>query len=346
MRTTAGTRKTKCRFPFQDWRFWTYGAALASSLFLAFSVCAPPASAAALKTLKVGIPGNSVDFARWFIAKDKGFFQKNGLDVTFVHLAANTLPAALVSNGIQATPLSTSVLSGNLAGFKVKLVGETNTKLDYMIIADKSIKSVADLKHKTIVTGPPKGGPNALLVYVLTKGGLDPKKDVKLIYIGSEAARRTLILAHNADAIIDDVAHGLELEEKMPSLHTLVATSQMPEGFGSSPGMSEDVIKNDPDLVKRMLRALAETKIFIESHPDETAALVQKELTLSPSIAKKATAVVIASLAPSLVPTDAMYTGQAEIESMLMGKKITTARIKAAWDTRLAAEVEKELSAK
>ena len=344
MNAKTRARQGNRRRADRDRRFRTQGAGLASLLFLAFSVCASPA--AALQTIKIGIPGNSVDFARWFVAKDEGFFEKNGLDAIFVHLDANTLPAALVSNGIQVTPLSTSVMSGNLAGFKVKLVGLINKQLDYIIIADRSIKSVADLKHKTIVTGPPKGGPNAMLVYELTKAGLDPKTDVKLLYIGSEAARRTLILAHNADAMIEDVAHGLDLEDKMANLHTLVTTSQMPEGFGSSAGMSEDLIKNDPDLVSNMLRALTQTRTFIESHPDETAALLQKELSVSPSIAKRATAVVIDSIAPSLVPSEATYEGEAEIESLLMGRNITAARIKSAWDTRLAVEVEKSLPGK
>ena len=334
------------RVPFQFRSLRPYCAGVASALVVAFGVGTAPASAETLRTVKVGLPGNSLDFARWFIADDKGYFRKNGLDVTFVHLAASTLPAALVSNGIQATPLSTSIMSGNLAGFDVKLVGQLNTKLDYMILADKSINSVADLKHKTIVTGPPKGGPNGLLLFTLTKHGVDPQKDVSLLYIGSEDARRTLIEAHNADAIIDDAAHGLDLEERLPNLHTIVPTADMPDLFGTSAGMASDLIKNDPDLVKRMLRALAQTGTFMKEHPGEIATLLEKELKLSPSIAKKSAEVAIASLAPSLLPSEEMYNGEADIETMLSGTPITAARIKAAWDTQIAAEVEKEMSGK
>lgn len=316
----------------------------AAALFLALGVAT--ASAGALTPITVGIPGNSIDFAMWFIGSDAGIFRKNGLDVTFARLDANTLPAALVSNGIQVTPLSTSVMSGNLAGFAVKLIGQLNLKLDYMIIGDKSIASVKGLKGKTIVTGPPRGGPNGLLVYELAKNGIDAKKDVKLLYIGSEEARRTLIEAHAADAIIDDVPHALELEERNPNLHTILSNEDVPNLFGTSAGVSADLIEKDPDLLLSLLRALVETKAFVKAHPDETAALLQKELTLSPGIAKGAAEVVRASLAPSLVPSPAMYQGEAEIESMLMDKTITAARMAAAWDTHLAAAVEKEQAGK
>lgn len=316
---------------------------MAAALLVGVGICMPQAWSAPPQTLKVGIPGNSVDFARWFIAKDAGFFRKNGLDVVFVHLAANTLPAALVSNGIQATPLSTSIVSGNLAGFDVKLVGQLNTKLDYMILAFGPIKSVEELKNKTIVSGPPRGGPNGLVLYTLKKHGIDPKKDVKLLYIGSEAARRTLIEAHNADAIIDDVAHGLELEDRIPNLHTLVPVSDMPNSFGSSAGVSGKLIKADPDEIRRMLRALAQTAVFIKSHPAQVVTLLEKELKLSPSIAKRSAEVVAETISPSLVPSPEVYEGEAEIETLLSGKKVTAARIKAAWDTQIAVEVEKEL---
>lgn len=312
-------------------------------IVIALGVCAPSAWSAPLQTLKVGIPGNSVDFARWFIASDAGFFSKNGLKVIFVHLAANTLPAALVSNGIQATPLSTSIVSGSLAGFDVKLVGQLNTKLNYMILSDRSIKSVEDLKNKTIVTGPPKGGPNGLLTFILEKYGFNPKKDVKLLYVGSEAARRTLIEAHNADALIDDVAHGLELEEKFPNLYTLVPNSDMPNSFGSSAGVAAQMINNHPDQIRRMLLALAQTAVFIKANPVKVMNLLEKELKLSPSVAKRSAQVVAATVASSLVPSPEVYEGEVEIETILSGKEITSARIRAAWDTRIAAQVEKEI---
>lgn len=314
------------------------------ALLAAAGIRFPPASAGQSETLKVGLPGNSIEFARWFIANDAGFFQKNGLQVVFVHLAPNTVPAALVSHGIEATPLGTSVLSGNLAGFHVKLVGQLNTKLDFMILSDKSIRSVADLKHKTIVTGPPKGGLTGVLRFTLKKHGIDPAKDVKLVYIGSVAARRTLIEAHKADAIIIDVANGFELEERLPNLHTLVPTAEMPDLLGSSVGVSDDMIKNNPDEVHSMLLALAQTFAFIRTHPAEVVVLLKKELKLSPSVAKRSAEAVAASMAPSLLPPEEMYDGEAEIESMLSGKKVTAARIKAAWDIRIAAQVQKEMS--
>ena len=255
-------------------------------------------------------------------------------------------PRELISNGIQATPLSGSITSASLAGFKVKSVGLLGSKLPWMVIADNSITSLAQLKGKRIITSPPKAAPNVLLNFLLSKAGLDPAKDVAHLYIGSVAARQQLMLAHRADAIMDDVKSGLQLEEQMKTMHTVVASAQMPDQVGTGVGVSEDMIAKDPDLVKRMLRALAQTEAFIRRHPDEAAATLAKDLKVTPSISRKAVDVLIADFSPGLVPTETVYTNEAALRTLAGGKTVTPAEIKATWDTRLAAEVEKEMAGK
>lgn len=305
-----------------------------------------PASAAVLEPIKVGLPGLSIGYAPWFLAKAMGMFEKQGLEATFVTLSDDTLPAALVSGGIQATPLTGSVTSGNLAGFKIKSVGLLVAKLPWMIIAKNSIETMQGLKGKKIITSPPKAAPNVLLSYFLIRAGLDPNKDVELLHIGSVAARQSLMLADHADAIIDDVKSGLLLQEDMKGLRVLVPASEMPNQVGTGLGVSEDLINSNPDLIKRMLRALAEANSFIKHHPTEAASVLEKELKMPASIGEKATEVLVSDFSDTLVPEEAVYINEAQLRSMSADKTVTAAQIKATWDTRLAAEIDKELAGK
>lgn len=324
------------------------GAGLAASLVMAMGIAAAtPVAAADLTSVRVGIPGHSIGFAPWFVGKDAGIFAKNGMDVTFAFLAGNALPAALISNGIQATPLLSEVINANFAGYKIKAVGLITRKAPYMIVAQAAIKSVADLKGKAIVTSPPKGLPNVLLRYFLAKNKLNPDTDAHLIFIGSESARRTLILAHRADAIVEDAAYGLELEQKMPSLHTLVAPSEMPDqSSGGGLGVSEQMLQTNPGLVKRMLVGLAETMDYMRAHPNRTAAILAKETKLPLGIAKSAAAVVVADMPKSLVPSEQLFEDDARVQEIVWGSHVTAAQFKSAWDTRLAADVEKSRAGK
>lgn len=319
-------------------------ASLAAAL-AAFGLAVLPASAAKLQSIKVGVPGLSIGFAPYYLAQDEGFFRQNGLTATFVHLSDETLPAALVSNGIQATPLTGSITSGALAGFKVKSVGLLVAKLPWMLVAKKSIASMRELRGKTIITSPPKGAPNLLFLYLLHQYKVNPN-DVKLLHIGSKAARHSLIEAGRADGIIDDVKSGLELEAKMPDLHTLIPASAMPDQLGSGLGTSDALIKKDPALVKAMLRALWRANAFMRAEPAKASAILAKRLKVSPAIARKATDAFVAVLSKHLVPSEAIFAGEARVRSLGSGKKLTVAEIRKTWDTRLAAEVEKQLAQK
>lgn len=300
-------------------------------------------SAAPLKAVKAGLPGLSIGYGPWYLAQAEGFFKKNGLEVTFAFLADDTLPAALISNGIQATPLTGSITSANLAGFKVKSVGLLVAKLPWMVIATSSIKSVVDLKHKKIITSPPKAAPNVLLNFLLTKNGIDPK-DVEHLSIGSVAARQQLMMAGNADAIIDDVKSGFQLMGQMKDVHIVIPASQMPYQVGTGIGVSEETIAKDPELVKSMLRALVAADRFISRNPDKAALVLSKELKMDPAIAEKATKVLIEDFSPHLTPAEEVYDNEAKIRSMAQGKTVTAAEIKSTWDTRLAAAIDREFA--
>jgi len=311
---------------------------------VALAAYALPASAAPLRSIKVGVPGLSIGYGPWYLAQAEGFFKKNGLDVTFAFLADNTLPEALVSNGIQATPLTGSVTSAAFAGFKVKSVGLLVAKLPWMVIAKNEIKSVDDLKHKKIITSPPKAAPNLVLNFLLMKHGLDPK-DVEHLSIGAVAARQQLMIAGHADAILDDVKSGLQLMSEMKDVHIIIPASEMPYQVGTGLGVSDELIAKDPGLVKAMLRALVEANVFIKHHPDQAAPVLAKELKMDLDISKQATQVLIDDFSPSLVPTEEVYDNEAKIRS-LGGKSTTATEIKATWDTRLAADVDRELGSK
>ena len=219
------------------------------------------------------------------------------------------------------------------------------SKAPYMIVARRTITTMQDLKGKVIATSPPKGTPNALLAYFLARAGIDGGKDVSLLYIGSESARRTLVLTGQADAIIEDAKGGYELEEKLDSLHTLVPPSQMPPQLIVGLCTSDALIQSDPDMLRRMLRALAQANAFMRDNPGPTIALLATRLKTSHDVASRMTADVIPSLTSRLVPPRELFTAEAALDSASPGRAVTAAALEAIWDVALAREVDAERAA-
>src|SRR5882724_7609582 len=84
--------------------------------------------------------------APYWIAKELGLYEKYGLDVKLVNIAAGSV-SLLAGNVHLTTDSSSTVVSAVARGAPVVMVS-TNGVLPYQLIALPSIKSAAELKGK------------------------------------------------------------------------------------------------------------------------------------------------------------------------------------------------------
>jgi NitT/TauT family transport system substrate-binding protein len=142
-----------------------------------------------------------------WIAKESGLYEKYGLDVKLVSIAAGSvsLTALLVGNVHLTTDSSSGVVSAIARGAPIVTVS-TNGALPYQLIAMPTIKTPADLRGKIVGSSRIGAGTDFLLRRILAKLGFTPGKDVSLIPTGvSESEKRIqLMLQGKIDATIGE----------------------------------------------------------------------------------------------------------------------------------------------
>jgi ABC-type nitrate/sulfonate/bicarbonate transport system substrate-binding protein len=145
--------------------------------------------------------------APFWIAKELGLYEKYGLDVKLVSIAAGSvsLTALLAGNVHLTTDSSAGVVSAGARGAPIVTVS-TNGALPYQLIALPSIKSAVELKGKVVGSSRIGAGTDFLLRRILSKLGLVPGKDVSLIPTGvSESEKRIqLMFQGKIDATIGE----------------------------------------------------------------------------------------------------------------------------------------------
>ena len=145
--------------------------------------------------------------APFWIAKELGLYEKHGLDVKLVSIAAGSvsLTALLAGNVHLTTDSSAGVVSAGARGAPIVTVS-TNGALPYQLIALPSIKSPVELKGKVVGSSRIGAGTDFLLQRILSKLGLVPGKDVSLIPTGvSESEKRIqLMFQGKIDATIGE----------------------------------------------------------------------------------------------------------------------------------------------
>jgi len=161
------------------------------------------ASAAQAQTTKVaiGISGWT-GFAPLTLALKAGIFEKNGLDVTIKKIPQKDRHLAIASGDIQcaATTVETWIVWSS-AGIATKQIFQLDKSYgaDGMVVRG-DIKSISDLKGKTVAASAPGTAPYFTLAWFLKKNGLTVK-DVTVVNLEPSAAAQAFIAGQNDAAM-------------------------------------------------------------------------------------------------------------------------------------------------
>src|SRR5207247_5200487 len=152
------------------------------------------------------------DWVMWY-AFEKGIFKERGLDVDMQSISGGAqTSAALLANQIHIGQFGgAEALSANAAGADLVVVGNMAPVYPYILYAQKTIKTVADLKGKKIGVSNKGGSSDIATRAALKANGFDPDKDFQIVAVGSHANRTAALLNGSIDAGVDDPPEDQEL---------------------------------------------------------------------------------------------------------------------------------------
>ena len=194
---------------------------LAIGLLLGLLAVWPGAGAGAapgLMTVSVGQTFvNAVPTGFW-VARDRGFFRKYGLDVRIVLFRGDTQGTqALIAGSI---PLLMGGPAGALAaaasGVDIVEVLTLAPAMPYLLVGRSNIKTPQDLRGKRIgVSGSGLSASRVAVIIALRSLGLDQQKDgIVLLPTGTEADRTTALAQGSIDATVFDLLYKPIIEKQ------------------------------------------------------------------------------------------------------------------------------------
>lgn len=250
---------------------------------------APDPATAQDKRLSTSIvfPSNSPErgFYPFFVARELKYFDEEKLDVKFVNAggsgaAIQQVIAGQVDFGI---PHSGAVLSASSRGNPIRYLYTYTTAGNFgMFVKEGSpIKSVRDLKGKTVGISEQGGGEVAVLNAALRAVGIDPIKDVKYLVIGEggpvtfQAIDSNQVDAHAGSyndiiALTDTAAGRLKLREITPAEFKVFPS----HGIAALQKVLDSPEKREAAI--RLARAVAKATLFCQSSRDACMAVMKK----------------------------------------------------------------------
>jgi NitT/TauT family transport system substrate-binding protein len=155
-------------------------------------------------TITAAVIGVTVSIWPAIVARDKGFFEEEGLRLDFVTSGASARSIQQVGAGVAHIGSSSMVDTVRAidAGADVKIFTNSLAVGTHSLIAAKNVKSIKDLKGKRIMTGGQRDITNLWWIAAAKHNGLDPSRDVELLFSGSTGNRMSALFAGGVDATI------------------------------------------------------------------------------------------------------------------------------------------------
>src|SRR5215475_179931 len=218
-----------------------------------------------------------------FIAMvDKGgFAAKRGLKVELLQIKAGaTLMKALISGEIDSVDMGAaeSIVAG-VRGTGVKIVGCTWPGVPQVVLAKAEIKTLADLKGKTVAISSPGSLPDLLFRGMLDAANVS-FSDVKLATQGADLDRYKSLVAGITDAAV--VSN--EFEPVMPPTIKVLAKggSAVPKFIRLCVATNSKVLAERRDDLVKFVAAEMDAYKYAATHRDETVNVAHEMTNAKP----------------------------------------------------------------
>lgn len=230
------------------------------------------------ETIHIGISTPGLYEIPTEIAKRKGFYKEEGLEVRKVVMRTGLHPASLLAGELDYTTVGGIIIRSALQGMPAKMVMGFFDKPLHMLIGRPGIQKVTDLKGKKIAVSSFGSTPHVLLREALKKEGMNPDRDVTILTVGGSSDRLAALRAGFVDATPLDLAY-IDRTEKLGFRNILYFGGVVDLPLGGLAATKEKIEK-DPDQVRRVIKGTLKGIRFYKNNKQETLDIMRSYLRI------------------------------------------------------------------
>src|SRR5438445_5913643 len=109
--------------------------------------------------IKLATPSASLSYLPIYVALQKGFFTRRGLDIEVIQIAAGLVAPALLNQAIDYTTIPSGPATAGARSAPLKVICFTSVKLQHVLVSRPAIPAVSHLARKRIGTGSARTPP-------------------------------------------------------------------------------------------------------------------------------------------------------------------------------------------
>ena len=241
-----------------------------------------PKSVVALEEIFASYAGPTVTFLPAEVARQRGFMREQNLDIKFLLTRSEVDRAALASGNVDYTLRAGSSFVSAARGLPVKIVFLGTMRPFWGLVVRPEIKSVTELKGKSLGVPGLAGSQQISAKFILKHYGMDPDKDV-IYRVVDTGTRIAAMQSGSIDSSMMD--YGEAFRAKKAGLKFLVNAAELHGLLAGGVAVNTKKLKEQPDQVLRMLKAMTRALKYIQENPEGTQQVMMSWLKLDREMA-------------------------------------------------------------
>jgi NitT/TauT family transport system substrate-binding protein len=218
--------------------------------------------------IRIGISSSSPGFLPTVIAEHKGFYSKYGLTSEHVRISLAIAMNALGSGDLNYAITMAQGVSAAVRGVPVKLLMMTQDKLVFFLMVRPGIEQVGDLRNKAIGISTLGSTTHLVADVIARRHGLTPGKDLHLLPSGDDQGRFASLETGRVEAVIGSTP--LDVWGAKKNYKIIARAKDYTNLPQNAVIVSDTMIRQSSDQVKRMLKGTIEALQFIQTNKKES----------------------------------------------------------------------------
>jgi ABC-type nitrate/sulfonate/bicarbonate transport system substrate-binding protein len=247
-------------------------------LLIILLLIASVAASARAEKIRTSIPGANLNYLSVYSADERHFFRDEGLENETIAIGGPAGIAALVSGDVDFSGAGGSGLRGAVRGAPLKAIFYQTEKPTWYLVVHPSITQGADLKGKKIGVALIGDSEDRFITLYAERAGVSAK-DITRLSLGTSIGDKILGVKTGAvSAVVLDPAGTVAAErEGLRKLVFMGDIFTLPfQGYVAT----HQKLAENPAQVKRWIRAMTRSLLFVRDRPEDAADIALRRLRL------------------------------------------------------------------
>ena len=230
------------------------------------------------ENIKIGLPSVTITAMPFFVAKEHGFFQQEGLTAEMVVMPASLNIKVLLAGDIQYAATIGSAVAASIRGINVRTVMLFVDRPLQDLVGGPGMKSISELRGKTVALSSRGGLQDIIMRRMLAHSKIDPSQVTMVTIAGQMALITAVKTGRVAAALLNPPFNFIAYREGLTNLGFSGDFVRLPSTGIATLG---ETLERSPDQVRRLTRAIARARAFAKENKAKVFPTLKRALHIS-----------------------------------------------------------------